>query len=125
MKRTIYWIIPLGILVALGIYYWPQEEITDNEFIEYVQTTTYNETTYATLMDNNCSETNWVYFATNKRQDVVEFKGTCAVDGKDQKLNVQFLVDPDMTTVDVGAMLITNEKVEDKKRDATLAQFNS
>ncbi|OCS90482.1 hypothetical protein [Caryophanon latum] len=125
MKRTIYWIIPLGILVALGIYYWPQEEITDNEFIEYVQTTTYNETTYATLMDNNCSETNWVYFATNKRQDVVEFKGTCAVDGKDQKLNVQFLVDPDMTTVDVGAMLIANEKVEDKKRDATLAQFNS
>ncbi|MEE1130133.1 MAG: glucosamine 6-phosphate synthetase [Caryophanon sp.] len=125
MKRTIYWIIPLGILVALGVYYWPQEEITDNEFIEYVQTTTYNETTYAALMDNNCSEKNWVYFATNKRQDVVEFKGTCSVDGEDKKMNVQFLVDSDMTTVDVGAMLIANEKVEEKKRDATLAQFNS
>lgn len=125
MKRTIYWIIPIGILIALGVYYWPQEEITDNEFIEYVKTTTYNETTYAALMDNNCSEINWVYFATNKRQDVVEFKGTCAVDGEDKKLNVQFLVDPEMTTVDVGAMLIANEKVAEKKRDETLAQFNS
>lgn len=125
MKRTIYWIIPIGILIALGVYYWPQEEITDNEFIEYVKTTTYNETTYAALMDNNCSEINWVYFATNKRQDVVEFKGTCAVDGEDKMLNVQFLVDPEMTTVDVGAMLIANEKVAEKKRDETLAQFNS
>ena len=125
MKRTIYWIIPIGILIALGVYYWPQDEITDNEFIEYVKTTTYNDTTYAALMNDNCNEANWVYFVTNKKQDVVEFKGTCTVDGEDKKLNIQFLIDPDMTTVDIGAMLIANEQVKEDQRDATLEQFSS
>lgn len=125
MKRTIFWLIPIGILISLCVYYWPQEEITDNEFIDYVKTTSYESITYETLMANNCSESNWVYFATNRGQDVVEFKGTCSIDNEEQKVNLQFLVDEQMESVDLGAMLIANEQISEEERDSMLGTFSS
>ena len=125
MKRTIFWLIPIGILISLCVYYWPQEEITEHEYIDYVKASAYGNTTYAALMSSNCSESNWVYFATNRGQDVVEFKGTCSIADEEQHVNLQFLVDKDVTTVDIGAMLIANEQVNEDTRNETLSTFGS
>lgn len=125
MKRTIFWLIPIGILISLCVYYWPQEEITEHEYIDYVKESAYGSITYDELMANNCSEQNWVYFATNRGQDVVEFKGTCTIKDEQQKVNLQFLVDENITTVELGAMLIANEQVNEQTRNATLETFHS
>lgn len=125
MKRTIFWLIPIGILISLCVYYWPQEEITEHEYIDYVKASAYGSITYDELMANNCSEQNWVYFATNRGQDVVEFKGTCTIKDEQQKVNLQFLVDENVTTVELGAMLIANEQVNEQTRNATLETFHS
>lgn len=123
MKRTIFWLIPIGLLICLVVYFWPQNEITDHEYIDYVKASTHENTTYEQLMAKNCAENNWVYFETNRRQDVVEFKGTCTVDNKQKPINLQFVVDADMKDLNIGAMLVAEEKVEEQKRDDILATF--
>lgn len=123
MKRTIFWLIPIGILCCIVVYYWPQEEITDNAYIDYIKESAYEQTTYEQLMASNCAEQNWVYFQTNRGQDVVEFKGDCTIATEEQPVNLQFLIDEQIQNYSVGAMLIAQEKVEETKRDATLQSF--
>ena len=64
-----------------------------------------------------CENPYWVYFETQKGQDVVEFEGDCTVNNEVAKVNVQFLVDNDITSVQSGAMLVDSKMQEEADRD--------
>lgn len=118
-KRNILWIVPIGILGVFWYFYGPQKDITDNEYITYVKNYSFENSnkTLESGFANTCKNPYWVYFKTQKGQDVVEFKGDCPVNKKVAKVNVQFLVNRDMTNVRYGAMLVENKMQEEADRD--------
>lgn len=118
-KRNILWMVPIGILGVFWYFYGPQKDITDNEYITYVKSYSFENSnkTLESGFANTCKNPYWVYFKTQKGQDVVEFKGDCPVNKKAAKVNVQFLVDRDMTNVRYGAMLVENKMQEEADRD--------
>ncbi|MGE7674173.1 glucosamine 6-phosphate synthetase [Lysinibacillus sp. NPDC094403] len=121
-KRNILWIVPIGILGVFWYFYGPQKDITDNEYITYVKNYSFENSskTLESGLANTCKNPYWVYFETQKGQDVVEFKGDCPVNNKAAKVNVQFLVDRSMTNVRYGAMLVDNKMQEEADRDKYL-----
>ncbi len=121
-KRNILWIVPIGILGVFWYFYGPQKDITNNEYITYVQNYTYENSTKTleSAFAATCENPYWVYFETQKGQDVVEFKGDCPVDNEIAKVNVQFLVDNAITSVQSGAMLIDSKMQEETDRDQFL-----
>ncbi|WP_338653899.1 glucosamine 6-phosphate synthetase [Lysinibacillus sp. Y5S-8] len=121
-KRNILWIVPIGILGVFWYFYGPQKDITNNEYITYVQNYTYENSTKTleSAFAAACENPYWVYFETQKGQDVVEFKGDCPVDNEIAKVNVQFLVDNAITSVQSGAMLIDSKMQEETDRDQFL-----
>lgn len=121
-KRNILWIVPIGILGVFWYFYGPQKDITDNEYITYVKNYSFENSskTLESGFATTCKNPYWVYFETQKGQDVVEFKGDCPVNNKAAKVNVQFLVDRNMTNVRYGAMLVDNKMLEEADRDKYL-----
>ena len=121
-KRNILWIVPIGILGVFWYFYGPQKDITNNEYITYVQNYTYENSTKTleSAFTAACENPYWVYFETQKGQDVVEFKGDCPVNNEIAKVNVQFLVDNAITSVQSGAMLIDSKMQEEADRDQFL-----
>ncbi len=120
-KRTILWIIPLMILGALFYVYGPEEEITDNTYIDYIKTVSLDENSNTTIeqaLENYCTESKWVYFETQDGQPVVEFKGECPVNGTSEPVNLQFTVDEDLKNYKVGVLLIDHEQQEEAQRNA-------
>ena len=118
-KRNILWIIPIGIIGVFWYFYGPQKDITDNEYITYVKNYSFENSSQSLEQSFNetCKNPKWIYFETQKRQDVVEFEGECPVNNKNEKINVQFLVDRDMKNVKKGAMLINSEIQDETARD--------
>lgn len=121
-KRNILWIIPIGIIGVFWYFYGPQKDITDNEYITYVKNYSIENGSKSleTAFTSACQNPYWVYFQTQKGQDVVEFEGNCPINNKDAKINVQFLVDPEMTNVTYGAMLVDSKMQEEAARDQYL-----
>ena len=118
-KRNILWLVPIGIIVVFWYFYGPKKDITDNEYITYVKSYTFENSSQSLEESFNqaCKNTKWIYFETQKRQDVVELEGECPVDNKNEKINIQFLVDRDMTKVTKGALLINSKQQEETARD--------
>lgn len=122
-KRTILWIVPLIIIVIFWYFYGPQEEITDSEYISYIQETTINEInspTLETAFKNYCEEGKWVYFKTQKNHNVVEFKGSCPVDNQLNEVNLQFIVEEQQQGYQVGALLLNGVQQTEEQRDKFL-----
>ncbi|MGY4795362.1 glucosamine 6-phosphate synthetase [Lysinibacillus fusiformis] len=121
-KRNILWIVPIGILGVFWYFYGPQKDITDNEYITYVKNYSYENSTKTleSAFASACENPYWVYFETQKGQDVVEFEGDCTVNNEVAKINVQFLVDNDITSVQSGAMLVDSKMQEEADRDQFL-----
>lgn len=121
-KRNILWIVPIGILAVFWYFYGPQKDITDNEYITYVKNYSYENSakTLESAFASACENPYWVYFETQKGQDVVEFEGDCTVNNEIAKVNVQFLVDNDITSVQSGAMLVDSKMQEEADRDKFL-----
>lgn len=121
-KRNILWIVPIGILGVFWYFYGPQKDITDNEYITYVKNYSYENSTKTleSAFASACENPYWVYFETQKGQDVVEFEGDCTVNNEIAKINVQFLVDNDITSVQSGAMLVDSKMQEEADRDQFL-----
>lgn len=121
-KRNILWIVPIGILAVFWYFYGPQKDITDNEYITYVKNYSYESSakTLESAFASACENPYWVYFETQKGQDVVEFEGDCTVNNEVAKVNVQFLVDNDITSVQSGAMLVDSKMQEEADRDEFL-----
>lgn len=118
-KRNILWIVPIGILGVFWYFYGPQKDITDNEYITYVKNYSVENSSQSLekAFNSTCKNSKWIYFETQKRQDVVEFEGECPINNKEEKINVQFLVDRDMKNVKKGAMLVNSEIQNETDRD--------
>ncbi|MEK9198121.1 glucosamine 6-phosphate synthetase [Ureibacillus sp. 179-F W5.1 NHS] len=119
-KRTILWIVPILIIAIFWYFYGPQEEITDNEYITYIKEKTINETsnqTFDQAFSNHCKEGKWVYFKTQRNQHVVEYKGSCDVEGKLSEVNLQYVVEDDQKDYQIGVLLLDGEQQSEKIRD--------
>lgn len=118
-KRNILWIVPIGIIGVFWYFYGPQKDITDNEYITYVKNYSIENSSQSleNAFNKTCKNPKWIYFETQKRQDVVEFEGECPINKKVEKVNVQFLVDRDMTNVRKGAMLVNSVVQKETDRD--------
>jgi len=121
-KRTILWIVPIAIIAIFWYFYGPQEEITDNAYITYIKESPINESdvSYEAAFSSVCTESKWVYFKTQKNANVVEFKGVCQVEEKNQDINLQFVVEDDQTGYETGVMLLDGEQQTEEKRDELL-----
>lgn len=125
-KRTILWIVPILILVIFWFLYGPKDEITDHEYIDYIKQSTLNDSSQniQTALESICSENKWVYFQTSKRQHVVEFQGSCAIESKNSsQMNLQFIVEKERKDFQVGAMLLDGEQQSETVRDEFLSEI--
>lgn len=120
-KRTILWIVPLIIIGVFYYFYGPQDDITENNSIDYIKNLSLVDNSNLTneqAFQNYCEEAKWVYFETQKRQNVVEFKGECPVDGNIQPVNLQFIVNEEINQHTVGVLLLNHVQQTDKEREA-------
>lgn len=124
-KRNILWLVPIIIIIIFWYFYGPKEEITDNEYIDYVKQSTYKSQskTYEEAFANYCKEGKWVYFQTSKNQNVVEFKGTCPNEKKNADVNLQFIVDEDKKNYTIGAMLLDGKQLSEEEKDKFIQLF--
>ncbi|MGE7982222.1 glucosamine 6-phosphate synthetase [Solibacillus sp. NPDC093137] len=118
-KRTILWIIPIGVIGVFFYFFGPQKAVTDNDYITYVHATPVMEnsdTTIEQALKNYCEESSWEYFQTKMMEHVVEFKGKCKVDNKVQPVNLQYVVEKGQTDYRIGAMLVNGEQQSEEQR---------
>ncbi|MEK4229164.1 glucosamine 6-phosphate synthetase [Solibacillus sp. FSL H8-0538] len=124
-KRTILWIIPIAIIGIFYYFYGPQEDITDNDYISYVQQLSLVENSNVSIeeaLSNYCEKSSWVFFKTQMRKNVVEFKGECQVDKEVQPVNLQFVVDKEITKHELGVLLINHVQQTDADREKYIEQ---
>lgn len=125
-KRTILWIVPILILFIFWYMYKPTDGA---EYISYIKTQIFGSSpslSYEETLNKTCENEEWIYFKTNNRQHVVEFKGVCPVDGQEKAdINLQFIVEKDLSDFKVGAMLLKGEQQTPEKRDAFLNEVLS
>lgn len=121
-KRTILWIVPIAIIAIFWYFYGPQEEITDNDYITYIKESPINgsDVSFDNAFANHCTESKWVYFKTQKNDNVVEFKGACQVKNKETDVNLQFVVEDGQKSYDLGVLLINGEQQTEEQRDEIL-----
>ena len=120
-KRTVLWVVPLLIIGVFYYFYGPKDDITENESINYIKSLSLVDNSNLTneqAFHNYCEEGKWVYFETQKRQNVVEFKGECPVNGNIQPVNLQFIVNDDLTQHTVGVLLLNHVQQTDEEREA-------
>lgn len=120
-KRTVLWIVPLLIIGVFYYFYGPQDDITENDSIDYIKNISLvdnSKLTNGQAFDNYCKKGNWVYFETQKRQNVVEFKGDCPVEGTFQPVNLQFIVNDEINEHTVGVLLVNHVQQTDEQRQA-------
>lgn len=123
-KRNILWIIPILLIVALFFYFKPNENIEG--FVAYaeeavlVDNSTY---TFKETFTQYCEDGNWSYFETSKRHNVVEFEGKCAINGQPKQINLQLILEEDLTNYTIGAMLVDYEVQEDEDKMRIIEQI--
>lgn len=116
-KRNLLWLVPILLIVALFIYFKPNDSA--DKFVAYAEevvlldSSTY---TFKETFNQYCEEGEWSFFETSKRLNVVEFEGQCDVNGKVQPLNLQLILEEDLTSYSIGAMLVNFEKQEDEDK---------
>ena len=126
-KRTILWLVPIAIIAIFWYFYGPQGEITDNEYISYIKESPINESkvSYDDAFADVCTDTKWVYFKTQKNHNVVEFKGACQIESNQTDVNLQFVVEDNQKSYDIGVLLIGGEQQTKEKRDELLNMVTS
>lgn len=123
-KRTIFWIIPIGVIGIFFYFFGPQKAVTDNDYITYIQATPFMENSNITTeeaFNNYCEKGRWEYFQTKMMDHVVEFKGECKIDNKVQPVNLQYVVEKGQTDYRIGAMLVNGEQQTEEQRTAFLS----
>ncbi|WP_339198822.1 glucosamine 6-phosphate synthetase [Solibacillus sp. FSL R5-0449] len=118
-KRTIFWIIPIGVIGIFFYFFGPQKAVTDNDYITYIHATPVMENSNITTEEafkNYCEESRWEYFQTKMMEHVVEFKGKCKIDNKVQPVNLQYIVEKGQTDYRIGAMLVNGEQQSEDQR---------
>mgnify|MGYP003415026421 FL=1 len=119
-KRTVLWIVPLLVIGVFYYFYGPQDDITENDSIDYIKNISLVDNSNLTngqAFNNYCEKGNWVYFETQKRQNVVEFKGECPVEGTIQPVNLQFIINDEINEHTVGVLLVNHVQQTDEQRE--------
>ena len=118
-KRTIFWVIPILVLLIFIYLFGPKKAVTDNEYISYIKAaplTENSQTTVENAFVNYCEKSSWEYFQTNMMDHVVEFKGKCNVKDDVQSVNLQYIVEKNQTGYQLGAMLVDGvQQTEDER----------
>lgn len=120
-KRTILWIIPILIIAVFYYYYGPKDEITENNYIDMIKDQILVENSNMTAKEafnRYCSKSEWVYFETQKRQKVVEFKGECPVKTTTEPVNLQFLVEDENDQYVLGVLLLNHVQQTEEERES-------
>lgn len=118
-KRNILWIVPILIIAIFYYFYGPKDTIHENEHINLIKKQKLVENSNLTIeeaFNSYCSKEEWVYFETQKRQKVVEFKGECPVEDKVQPVNLQFLVEEENEFV-IGVLLLNHVQQTEEERE--------
>ncbi|MGM9950027.1 MAG: glucosamine 6-phosphate synthetase [Lysinibacillus sp.] len=118
-KRTVLWIVPILIIGVFYYFYGPKDDITENEHIDYIKAQALVENSNLPVgeaFERYCSKSEWVYFETQKRQKVVEFKGECPHGKAAQPVNLQFLVDEEGDDFVVGVLLVDHVQQTEEER---------
>lgn len=124
-KRTVLWIVPI---VIIFLFWYMNRPNDGDEYIAYIKGATLEDApvNLESALNGQCDKEEWVYFKTNNRQHVVEFKGACPVNGqKNANINLQFIVEKDLSDYKVGAMLLEGEQQTTEQRDAFLKELVS
>ena len=119
-KRTIFWVIPIAIIGVFFYFYGPKSDITDNEYINYIQQVSLVEDSNLTIHDalnNYCEKSEWIFFKTQREERVVEFKGECPVEQDVKPVNFQFIVNKDITEHDLGVLLLNHVQQTEEDRE--------
>ncbi|MGN7115302.1 hypothetical protein [Lysinibacillus odysseyi] len=119
-KRTILWIVPILIIAIFYYFYGPKDEVTENKDIEMIKGQLLAENSNMTIgeaFNRYCSKNEWVYFETQKRQKVVEYKGECPVKEATQPVNLQFLVEDNNSYV-IGVLLLNHVQQTPEERES-------
>lgn len=122
-KRTVLWLVPLFIIGVFYYYYGPKEEITENDYINFVKQQSLvdnSDISAEQALKNYCKEGKWVFFKTQRGQIVVEFKGECPVEKNIQPVNIQFLVNDEKDKLTVGVLLLNHIVQSSDERDQYL-----
>lgn len=122
-RRTIFWIIPIIVLVVFFVIFGPKKPVMDNAYVQYIQAAPVVSNSNITTKDafqNYCEKSKWEYFQTKMMEHVVEFKGNCKVDNKVQTVNLQYVVEKGQTDYRLGAMLVAGAQQSDQQRTAFL-----
>lgn len=125
-KRTILWIVPIIILGIFVYFYGPKKEITNNEYIQYIQQVSLVENSNIRVdqaFESFCKEAKWVFFETQKGQHVVEFKGECPVNNEVNPVNLQFIVEEDRSSYEIGALLLNHVQQTTEERTKYIEQI--
>lgn len=96
-----------------------------DEYIAYIQAASLegSSVNLEKALNGYCKDEEWIFFKTNNRQHVVEFKGACPVNGQEKaKVNLQFIVEKDLSGYKVGAMLLDGEQQTSEQRDSFLQE---
>lgn len=120
-KRNILWIVPILIIAIFYYFYGPKDAITENNHIETIKNQTLAGNSNLTIeeaFNSYCSKSEWVYFETQKRQKVVEFKGECPVKDEVQPVNLQFLVEEEKDDFVLGVLLLNHVQQTEAEREA-------
>lgn len=120
-KRTILWIVPILIIAVFYYYYGPKDEITENNYIDMIKDQILVENSNITIeeaFNRYCSKSEWVYFETQKRQKVVEFKGECPVKEATEPVNLQFLMEEENDQFFLGVLLLNHVQQTEEERES-------
>lgn len=127
-KRTILWIVPIVVIGIFVYFYGPKKEITDNEYIQYIKQQSLVENSNisaAQAFESFCDEGKWVFFKTQKGQPVVEFKGECPVNNEVKPVNLQFVIEEDRSSYEVGVLLLNHVQQTAEERAQYIEQVFS
>ena len=127
-KRTIFWIIPILVLLIFIYVFGPKKAVTDNEYISYIQAAPLTENsikTTGTAFINYCEKSNWEYFQTKMFDHVVEFKGKCKVNNDVQSVNLQYIVEKNQSSHKLGAMLVDGVQQTEEQRTSFLQSLEN
>lgn len=121
-KRNILWLVPILLIVIYWYYYGPKDEITDNDYITYIKSSSYSSDSknFEEGLKNYCKESKWVYFQTSNNQNVVEYKGKCPNNNKQVDVNLQFIVKKDKKDYEIGALLLNGEQQTKEEKNEFL-----
>ena len=99
-------IVIIGVLIVLVLFVIIFKLMGNNRYVEFVKNgcpRSYPNTSYGEAFVEFFSNPTWKYFKSNNGDDVVEFKGECLYQEVDVTATIQFVLDYDNGSFEIGS----------------------